>query len=78
MRELDCLNAVRAREVAPTPELEALYQELAAVNRRLWDIEDALRQSERTNDLTSLLSNWRAAYTAAMIGGPPSSARSTN
>jgi Family of unknown function (DUF6165) len=47
MRELDWLSAVRAREVAPTPELEALHQELAAVNRRLWDVEDALRQSER-------------------------------
>ena len=47
MRELDWLNAVRAREVAPTPKLEALHRELAAVNRRLWDVEDALRQSER-------------------------------
>jgi ADP-heptose:LPS heptosyltransferase len=47
MRELDCLNAVRLRGVAPMPQLEALCRDLAAVNARLWDIEDALRRSER-------------------------------
>ena len=47
MRELDCLNAVRLREVAPTPELDGLCRELGAINRRLWDVEDGLRQSER-------------------------------
>ena len=47
MRELDWLNAARTRDVAPMPELELLSQELGAVNRHLWDIEDRLRQSER-------------------------------
>jgi ADP-heptose:LPS heptosyltransferase len=47
MCELDCLNAVRLREVAPTPELDGLCRELGAINRRLWDVEDRLRQSER-------------------------------
>jgi ADP-heptose:LPS heptosyltransferase len=47
MRELDWLNAARIRDVAPVPELETLCQELGAVNRHLWDIEDRLRQSER-------------------------------
>ena len=46
-RELDWLDAARTRDVAPTPELEALGLELAAVNRQLWEIEDRLRQLER-------------------------------
>jgi ADP-heptose:LPS heptosyltransferase len=46
-RELDCLEAVRRRHVAPRPELETLGRELAAINRKLWDVEDDLRRSER-------------------------------
>jgi hypothetical protein len=33
--------------VPANPELDALYAELQAVNRRLWRIEDDLRQIER-------------------------------
>lgn len=47
VRELAVLRAVRRREVAASPQLEALYAELQAVNRRLWQVEDALRQRER-------------------------------
>ena len=46
MRELAALDAVRGREVASSPELEALYAELQAVNRALWRIEDDIRQLE--------------------------------
>ncbi len=46
-RERAALEAVRRREVAPSPELEALYAELREVNRRLWETEDGLRQCER-------------------------------
>lgn len=46
-RELAALDAVRRREVAPSPGLEALCGELKAVNRRLWDIEDEIRAHER-------------------------------
>jgi len=46
-RERAALDAVRRRKVAATPELEALYAELRAVNRHLWQTEDALRQCER-------------------------------
>ena len=46
-RERAALDAVRRREVAPSPELEALYAELRGVNRRLWETEDGLRQRER-------------------------------
>jgi len=47
LRELAGLEAVRDREVAPTTELQGFCGELKAVNRRLWDIEDALRIHER-------------------------------
>ena len=53
LRELDALDAVREREVALLPELEALYAELQAVNRRLWRIEDDLRAIERTGQFDS-------------------------
>ena len=47
LRELAALEAVRGREVVPSAELQDLCSELKAVNRRLWDIEDALRAQER-------------------------------
>jgi hypothetical protein len=47
LRELAALDAVRRREVAPSPALEVLCGELKAVNRRLWDIEDDIRAHER-------------------------------
>jgi hypothetical protein len=47
VRELAALEAVRDREVVPSTELQHLCGELKAVNRRLWDIEDALRAHER-------------------------------
>jgi hypothetical protein len=47
MRELAALDAVRGREIAAAPELEALYAELQSVNRTLWRIEDDIRAVER-------------------------------
>lgn len=46
-RELAALEAVRRRQVAPAAGLEVLYAELKVVNRRLWQIEDAIRGHER-------------------------------
>lgn len=46
-RELAALDALRRRSVAPLPELDALYGELCGINRRLWRIEDELRECER-------------------------------
>ena len=46
-RELAALDRVRSRAAAATSELSALRGELAAVNRRLWEVEDALRRCER-------------------------------
>jgi hypothetical protein len=47
LRELAALTGLRDREITPSPELESLFGELKAVNRRLWDIEDEIRGHER-------------------------------
>lgn len=47
LREQAALDAVRRREVAPSPALEGLYGELCDLNRRLWQTEDSLRECER-------------------------------
>jgi hypothetical protein len=46
-RELAALQAVRDRQVTPSPDLQSLCTELKVVNRRLWDIEDEIRVHER-------------------------------
>jgi ADP-heptose:LPS heptosyltransferase len=52
-RELASLQAVREREVTIGTAAEALYDELAAVNRTLWDIEDQLRACENRQQFDS-------------------------
>jgi hypothetical protein len=49
-RELEALEAVAAREVAPDPALDPLLAELRAVNEALWDIEDAIRDRDAAGD----------------------------
>lgn len=49
-RELSALAAARARHVPPSPDLDALEASLKAVNLRLWDAEEALRDHERAAD----------------------------
>ena len=44
--ELEALRALRERESLP-PSVLAITADLAAANRQLWDIEDALRGMER-------------------------------
>ena len=44
--ELGLLLDVLTELVEAPPGLAALHRELAAVNRRLWDIEDAIRRKE--------------------------------
>ncbi len=46
-RELAALEALRRQHVAPSAEVDALYDELKAVNRTLWQVEDRLRDLER-------------------------------
>jgi hypothetical protein len=48
--ELGLLAAIRDRELRDRGELAVLAAELAAVNRRLWDIEDSLRALEARQD----------------------------
>jgi hypothetical protein len=47
VHELAALRAVCGRSLAPSEEIETLCRELAALNRRLWEVEDELRQRER-------------------------------
>jgi ADP-heptose:LPS heptosyltransferase len=47
MRELGALGELRAREIIGSPALDGLCDQLRAVNRELWDIEDELRRCER-------------------------------
>jgi hypothetical protein len=46
--ELALLRSVLAEVAEAPPVLAALREELIAVNRRLWDIEDDLRRKEAT------------------------------
>jgi tetratricopeptide (TPR) repeat protein len=48
--ELRALLAVRAQAILAWPELDPLVAELKRVNEALWEIEDAIRDCERTQD----------------------------
>lgn len=48
--ELETLNASRDAALATSPELDRLTAELKSVNRRLWVIEDDIRDCERAGD----------------------------
>jgi len=49
-RELTLLEAVARTHLADTPELRSLALELAAVNARLWEIEEGKRRCELHQD----------------------------
>jgi hypothetical protein len=46
-RELTRARAARQRAIVPSQSLRELTQALRVVNRRLWDVEEALRACER-------------------------------
>jgi uncharacterized protein DUF6165 len=46
--QLDALT--KAFQVARTPEFDALFAKLKAINETLWDIEDDIRAHERRGD----------------------------
>jgi hypothetical protein len=48
--ELAALHAARERALASTPELARLTAELRAVNEVLWQVEDDIRECERSGD----------------------------
>ena len=49
-RELQALNDVRQRAVVERPGLEELEGKLQAVNQKLWQIEDDIRECERRQE----------------------------
>ena len=49
-RELEMLRTVRDQTIAPSGELAEAGNQLAAVNRELWRIEDAIRLCEQEHD----------------------------
>jgi Family of unknown function (DUF6165)/Tetratricopeptide repeat/Glycosyltransferase family 9 (heptosyltransferase) len=49
-RELDLLRAARAESLPSSPELVALTAELRAINQRLWDIENGVRDCDAAGD----------------------------
>jgi hypothetical protein len=48
--ELDLLSARRDQAIPKTPRLDALAAQLKAVNQRIWDLEDTIRDCERRAD----------------------------
>jgi hypothetical protein len=50
LRELDVLTKIATREELFGVDVHALLNELRDVNQALWDVEDALRDLERTKD----------------------------
>ena len=52
--ELGLLVSVRDREISGSTELDDLVTGLRQVNERLWDIEDAIRLCERSQDFGSM------------------------
>jgi hypothetical protein len=48
--ELASLRAARDGRIASSPELDRMTAELRQVNEKLWDLEDAVRVSEASQD----------------------------
>jgi hypothetical protein len=49
-KELAMLEAIAAKALPATPQIEDLTNELAIVNGALWDIEDGKRECERRQE----------------------------
>ena len=62
-REWQMLTAVRDAAVAASPALDGLAADLKAVNARLWQIEDDIRDHERRKDFgADFIALARAVY----------------
>ena len=48
--ELDVLTEARDAAIPPSPEMDALTEQLKQVNEALWEIEDDIRDCERQDD----------------------------
>ena len=49
-KELESLNNTLKNDVSITDEIQSLYNDLKAINLKLWDIEDGKRDCERNKD----------------------------
>ena len=49
-KELESLNNTLKNDVSITDEIKSLYNDLKAINLKLWDIEDGKRECERNKD----------------------------
>ena len=49
-KELESLNNTLKNDVSITDEIKSLYNDLKAINSKLWDIEDGKRKCERNKD----------------------------
>lgn len=64
-RELDLLRMARAESLPSSPELVALTAELRAINQRLWDIENGVRDCDAAGDFGDrFVALARSVYTA--------------
>lgn len=62
-RELAALNAVQEASIGESAELDRLTKDLKAINVKLWDIEDEIRDRERDLDFNKrFVSCARAVY----------------
>jgi hypothetical protein len=63
--QLDAQSRVLFADVPRTPEFDALFAALKAVNERLWEIEDDIRDHERAQDFgDGFVRLARAVYTS--------------
>lgn len=61
--ELAALTAAREAAIPASGELDALAAELKAINEKLWEIEDAIRDCERRQDFgAAFIALARAVY----------------
>ena len=61
--ELALLKSIRTQHALTGATLDELSNELKAVNERLWDIEDQIRESERKSDFgTRFIAHARGVY----------------
>lgn len=62
-RELEALNAARDATIGESAELNRLATDLKAINVKLWDIEDEIRDRERDLDFNKrFITCARAVY----------------
>lgn len=62
-KEHELLSARRDSVVPKSPELDAMTDDLARINRALWDVEDVLRDMERAGTFgADFVANARAVY----------------